>query len=225
MINILMVEDDTELASIIQRYLLPYNIKVSNVVHGFEAVDKLIASHSYDLLILDLTLPDIDGLELIVKLRKISQIPIIISSARDDLLDKVMGLERGADDYLAKPYNPRELEARIKSIVRREQLKDKPNNTINGVFIINEQNHTITLKNQELQLTLAQFDILKLLIQKKNSVVSREELIYNSTHIDDESTLKNIDVLISHIRKKLLQIDPKVKYIHSVRGMGYKLIT
>ncbi len=219
-----MVEDDVELATIIQRYLLPYDIKVSNVVNGFEALNRLIASHSYDLLILDLTLPDIDGLELIVKLRKISQIPIIISSARDDLLDKVMGLERGADDYLAKPYNPRELEARIKSIVRREQLKEKPKNIPNGSFKIDNDSYTITFKDQILQLTLAQHDILNLLIEKKNSIVSREELIYDSDHIDDDSGLKNIDVLISHIRKKLLAIDPDVKYIHSVRGMGYKLV-
>lgn len=219
-----MVEDDIELATIIQRYLLPYDIKVSNVVNGFEAVNRLIASHDYDLLILDLTLPDIDGLELIVKLRKISQIPIIISSARDDLLDKVMGLERGADDYLAKPYNPRELEARIKSIVRREQLKDKPKNIQNCSFEVDKDSYTITFKHQILQLTLAQHDILNLLIEKKNSIVSREELIYDSDHIDDDSGLKNIDVLISHIRKKLLKIDPDVKYIHSVRGMGYKLV-
>jgi two-component system OmpR family response regulator len=219
-----MVEDDEELATIIQRYLLPYDIKVTNVINGFEAVNRLIASHSYDLLILDLTLPDIDGLELIVKLRKISQIPIIISSARDDLLDKVMGLERGADDYLAKPYNPRELEARIKSIVRREQIKHKPQSIQNEHFTIDDDSFTISFNNQALQLTLAQHDILKLLIQKKNTIVSREELIYNSENIDDESTLKNIDVMISHIRKKLAKIDPNTKYIHSVRGMGYKLI-
>ena len=223
MINILMVEDDEELAAIIQRYLSSYGIKVSNVVNGFEAYDRLLANHSYDLLILDLTLPDIDGLELIIKLRKISQIPIIISSARYDLLDKVMGLERGADDYLAKPYNPRELEARIKSIFRRENIKTKTP-IGNNIFDVNEDNHTITFKNQALQLTLAQYDILNYLILKKNSIVSRDELIYDSMHIDDDSTLKNIDVLISHIRKKLAQIDPDTKYIHSVRGMGYKLI-
>ncbi|MEA3512556.1 MAG: response regulator transcription factor [Campylobacterota bacterium] len=221
MINILMVEDDEELASIIQRYLIPYDIKVKNTINGFSLLEKLSNSDDFDMLIVDLTLPDIDGLELINKIRKSSTLPIIVSSARDDILDKVIALERGADDYLPKPYDPRELEARIKSILRREKkvLKDLKR------FNINNDSHTIDFMNNTLQLTMAEYDILSLLIQKTNGVVSREEFIYDSLNIDDNSTLKNIDVMILRIRQKISKIDNSKKYIISVRGMGYKLIS
>lgn len=220
MIKVLMVEDDTELADIIIRYLQPRDIKVINVTNALSCLEKLSKPNDYELLILDLTLPDIDGLELIVKIKNKSNIPIIISSARDDLLDKIMGLERGADDYLPKPYDPRELEARIKTILRRYNVEQKPKE----LFTLDEKNHTIYFQNQILQLTLAEFDILSLLIKRKNGVVSREEMIYESFHIDDNSSLKNIDVMISRIRQKLSQIDATKKYIISIRGMGYKLI-
>lgn len=221
MINILMVEDDEELASIIQRYLIPYDIKVKNTINSFSLLEKLSNSDDFDMLIVDLTLPDIDGLELINKIRKSSTLPIIVSSARDDILDKVIALERGADDYLPKPYDPRELEARIKSILRREKkvLKDLKR------FNINNDSHTIDFMNNTLQLTMAEYDILSLLIQKTNGVVSREEFIYDSLNIDDNSTLKNIDVMILRIRQKISKIDNSKKYIISVRGMGYKLIS
>jgi two-component system OmpR family response regulator len=219
MTNILMVEDDKELANIIIRYLSSFGMSITNTTNGLDAISKLTSNEKYDLLILDLTLPDIDGLELIVKIRNITKIPIIISSARDDLLDKIMGLERGADDYLPKPYDPRELEARIKSILRRHTPSTEGNSDI---FSLDIDNHTIKFKGEILDLTLAEFDILSLLIQRKNGVVSREDMIYDSFHIDDDSSLKNIDVMISRIRNKISTIDDK-KYIHSVRGMGYTL--
>ena len=218
MLNILMVEDDEQLADIIKRYLLSCDIICHNVVNGYDVIDELSKNNRYQLLILDLTLPDIDGLDLIIKIREISDIPIIISSARDDLLDKINGLERGADDYLPKPYDPRELEVRIKTILKR--IKPEKSKKL---FILDEVGCTITFKDQLLDLTPAQYDILSLLIKRKNGIVSREDMIYSSLNIDDDSSLKNIDVLISYIRKKLSNIDNK-KYIISVRGMGYKLV-
>jgi len=222
MINVLMVEDDEQLASMIIKYLSSYDIKVTNYTHGLNVLTLLNADSKYDLLILDLTLPDIDGLELIIKIRERSHIPIIISSARDDLLDKIMGLERGADDYLPKPYDPRELEARIKTILRRQGnfVDIEKNNS----FVLNEENYTIEFKGIVLPLTLGEYDILKMLIKRKNGVVSREDMIYESDHIDDNSSLKNIDVIISRIRQKIAKIDDSKKYIHSIRGMGYKLV-
>ncbi|MEA3354407.1 MAG: response regulator transcription factor [Campylobacterota bacterium] len=220
MINILMVEDDKELADIITRYLSTRDIKVTNLLNGLESINILSSNHNYDFMILDLTLPDIDGLELLLKIRKISKIPVIISSARDDLLDKIMGLERGADDYLPKPYDPRELEARIKTVLRRQEDSTQTDDT----FKLDEDSHTIRFNNNQLDLTLAEFDILRTLLKNKNGVVSREQMIYDSTHIDDESSLKNIDVIISRIRQKIALFDNSKKYIHSVRGMGYKLI-
>ena len=216
-----MVEDDEELADIIYRFLLQYDIYLDNVSSGEELLKRLQEPNEYELLILDLTLPDIDGLDLIQKIKAIADIPIIISSARDDILDKIKGFENGADDYMPKPYDPRELAARIKSVISRyKKSKPKPKQ----LFEIKEDEHTILFHGKPLDLTLAQYDILSLLIKRKGGVVSREDMIYASPHIDDDSSLKNIDVLISYIRKKLKAIDDK-NYIQSVRGLGYKLLT
>ena len=220
-----MIEDDLELAQIITEYLSSFDIEVTNTDSPYNGLSMLSINKEFQLLILDLTLPEIDGLELLPKIREKSQIPIIISSARDDILDKVMGLERGADDYLPKPYNPRELQARIKTILKRT---DKPveikKEGTNSSFIIKEEDMNISFKDTPLTLTLAEYDILKLLIQRNGGVIAREDFIYASDSIEDDSSLKNIDVIISRIRSKLSKIDNTKTYIKSVRGIGYQLI-
>jgi len=218
-----MIEDDLELAEIITNYLKSFDIEVTNTDSPYTGLSMIKTDSKYKLLILDLTLPEIDGLELIPKIRASSNIPIIISSARDDILDKVMGLERGADDYLPKPYNPRELQARIKAILKR--LNIEPIKKVeDSIFQLRLDDMKILFKNFTLDLTMAEFDILKLLIQRKGGVVSREDFIYDSLHIEDDSSLKNIDVMISRIRNKISQIDSTKTYIKAVRGIGYQLI-
>ncbi|MFA9373534.1 MAG: response regulator transcription factor [Poseidonibacter sp.] len=225
MIQVLMIEDDLELAQIITEYLASFDIEVTNTDSPYNGLSMLNINKEFKLLILDLTLPEIDGLELIPKIREKSNIPIIISSARDDILDKVMGLERGADDYLPKPYNPRELQARIKTILKRvETPLDIKKEEETSAFRIIESDMQIFFKNEALVLTLAEYDILKLLIQRNRGVVAREDFIYTSDHIEDDSSLKNIDVIISRIRTKLSKIDSTKTYIKSVRGIGYQLI-
>jgi two-component system OmpR family response regulator len=220
-----MIEDDLELAQIITDYLKSFDIDVTTTDSPYNGLSMLDLNKDYELLILDLTLPEIDGLELIPKIREKSNIPIIISSARDDILDKVMGLERGADDYLPKPYNPRELQARIKTILKRVDSKSNSNKSQeNQIFELKESDMQIVFKNIPLNLTLAEYDILKLLIQRNHGVVSREDFIYTSDNIEDDSSLKNIDVIISRIRTKLLKIDEDSSHIKSVRGIGYQLI-
>jgi len=222
-----MIEDDLELADIITRYLSSFNIEVTNIDSPILGLSTLRTTKDFELLILDLTLPEMDGLELIPEIRKISTIPIIISSARDDILDKVMGLERGADDYLPKPYNPRELEARIKVILKRLNTSSTPavsKEELNKLFHLKQEDMQISFKTKILSLTLAEYDILKLLIQKNNGVVAREDFIYDSDHIEDDSSLKNIDVIISRIRNKISDIDSSSTFIKSVRGIGYQLI-
>lgn len=220
-----MIEDDLELAQIITDYLKSFDIEVTSTDSPYNGLSMLSVNKDYQLIILDLTLPEIDGLELIPKIREKSDIPIIISSARDDILDKVMGLERGADDYLPKPYNPRELQARIKTILKRMdfgiETKKVEQNT---VFEVKESDMQIFFKGTSLSLTLAEYDILKLLIQRNGGVIAREDFIYASDNIEDESSLKNIDVIISRIRNKLARIDDSQTHIKSVRGIGYQLI-
>ncbi len=220
-----MIEDDLELAQIITDYLASYDIEVTNTDSPYNGL-SMLSIKEYKLLILDLTLPEIDGLELIPKIREKSQIPIIISSARDDILDKVMGLERGADDYLPKPYNPRELQARIKAILKRiTPVVKEEENVKKTDFELREDDIQILFKGEILSLTLAEFDILKLMIQRNGAVVAREDFIYSSDHIEDDSSLKNIDVMVSRIRSKISKIDDSKTYIKSVRGIGYQLIS
>jgi len=183
---------------------------------------SLLTQHNFDLIILDLTLPGMDGLEVIPKIRKISNIPIIISSARDDITDKVIGMERGADDYMPKPYDPRELVSRIKTILRRTHATEETT-TKEDLFIVESKAREIRFKGKSLALTAAEYDVLLMLLQHKNGSVSREQLLYESEHIDDDSSIKNIDVIISRIRQKIAKIDPDNIYIKPIRGVGYLL--
>jgi len=216
-----MIEDDYELSQILTEYLNKFDISVISAEEPYIGL-SLLTQHEFDLIILDLTLPGIDGLEVIPKIRKSSNIPIIVSSARDDITDKVIALERGADDYMPKPYDPRELVTRIKTILRRVQITNEPE-TSKSIFELNNSSRSITFNDKLLELTAAEFDILSILIRHKNSAVSREQLLYDSEHIDDNSSIKNIDVMISRIRHKLSLIDKENSYIKPVRGVGYLL--
>ncbi|MDO4674163.1 response regulator transcription factor [Campylobacter sp.] len=222
MTNILMIEDDLELAEITAEYLQKFDMQVDIAHEPYIGLSKL-ALKEYQLIILDLSLPGLDGLEVCEEIRKKYDTPIIISSARHDISDKVNALDLGADDYLPKPYNPKELQARIKSHLRRiVHTKNTLAKTIKDL-IYDQYKHIITMKGQELVLTNAEFDILSYLIKKEGGVVSREELVYNCSSISEDSSNKSIDVIISRIRQKMGD-DPKTpKYIHSIRGIGYKL--
>lgn len=221
-ISVLLIEDDPELAQILTSFLTKYDMKVTEAEDPYVGL-SLLSQNDFDLIILDLTLPGMDGLELIPKIREKSDIPIIISSARDDITDKVIGMERGADDYMPKPYDPRELVSRIKTILRRTKKAETQHKEKEKLFIADPAARTIMFKGHYLDLTAAEFDILSMLIRHMNASVSREQLLYESEHIDDDSSIKNIDVIISRIRQKLAKIDPDHAYIKPIRGIGYLL--
>ncbi len=220
--KILIIEDDPELAMILSSYLSKYGMDVDSVEDPYLGL-SILTQKNFDLVILDLTLPGIDGLEVIEKIREKSDIPIIISSARDDITDKIIGMERGADDYMPKPYDPRELVTRIKTILRRVSANSKRDKEQDTIFKLNKEGRVIKFKGNILELTAAEFDVLAMLIQHINSAVSREQLLYESEHIDDSSSVKNIDVIISRIRHKIAKFDNEHAYIKPVRGVGYLL--
>ena len=222
MIKILLIEDDPELALILTNYLSRHEMEVVGAEDPYLGL-SLLTQQTFDLVILDLTLPGMDGLEVVTKIREMSNLPIIISSARDDITDKVIGLERGADDYMPKPYDPRELVTRIKTILRRTQNSVEHSSKDADIFVSNPKAREILFKDKSLELTAAEYDILLILLQHKNASVSREQLLYESEHIDDDSSVKNIDVIISRIRQKIAKIDPDTIYIKPVRGIGYLL--
>jgi two-component system OmpR family response regulator len=223
MIKILMIEDDLELAEILTEFLEQLKqeeIKVETEDDPFKAL-SILKLKEFDLVILDLTLPGMDGLEVCEEIRKRQNIPIIISSARSDVTDKVTALELGADDYLPKPYDPRELEARIYSVLRRYEAKlAEVAEQSSSDFKLDEAAMQIMYKNRPLDLTNAEYGILAYMIKKEGMVVSREDIIHNVSAINEDSSNKSIDVMVGRIRTKL----GDKSLIESVRGIGYKLI-
>ncbi len=220
-INILMIEDDAELAGLLTDFLLKYNIKVQNYEDPYLGISALDIG-KFDLLILDLSLPGMDGLDICKEVREKSNIPIIISSARSDVDDKIIGLMLGADDYLPKPYEPKELHARIVSVLRRYQ-KDGSKSKKEDVLKLDKDAMVIIFKDVHLDLTKAEYEILGYLIEKKNCAISRIELLNHSLSLDDEKESRSLDVIISRLRQKLGDNSKNPKYIHSIRGMGYRL--
>ncbi len=218
MINILMIEDDTDISNLLTKYLSQYGMQVHSVETPKAALNALEVDH-YDLIILDLTLPQMDGLELCKMIRKDHDIPIIISSARSDLTDKVIGLEYGADDYLPKPYEPRELVARIQTVLRRYRPTLQSEATD---FQLDEGKMQIFFKGQKLDLTTAEYEILRLFLLNPGTVLTRDYLANNAESISWESSERTIDVIVSRIRSKLGDTPKEPRYIHSIRGAGYK---
>ena len=219
MTKILMIEDDPEFSEFLGEYLEKYNIEITNYEDPFLGLSAGISN--YDLLILDLTLPGLDGLEVCEKISKNYDIPIIISSARADLTDKIMGLQIGADYYLPKPYDPKEMYAVIQSLLRRSKKKS---NSIEptSAFIHDKTKVQISFNNIVLDLTHAEYDVLSFLIDNKNAIVSREQIVNACDSLSD-SYSKSLDVIIGRLRNKINDNSRKSKYLHSVRGLGYKL--
>jgi len=218
MANILMIEDDAQFASLLTDYLARYNLKVTNFADPFLGLSAGV--EKYDLLILDLTLPGMDGLEVCREIVTKYDIPIIISSARSDLSDKVIGLQIGADDYLPKPYDPQEMVARITSLLRRyKKIQDIDPSSTTAQIILNEAQDSITIKGETLDLTPAEYVVMRLLIKNMGSTVSKEQILYDSD-IFEYGSDSSLSVILSRLRKKL----GEGISIKTVRGIGYKLL-
>ncbi|MCK9257055.1 MAG: response regulator transcription factor [Sulfurospirillaceae bacterium] len=219
--RVAMIEDDVELAELLIEFLEKYNIHVTNYEDPFLGVSAL-SLNPYELLILDLSLPGMDGLEICKEVREKSDIPIIISSARSDLEDKVIGLGLGADDYLPKPYEPKELYARILSVTRRYK-KSHEEPKPNSAFRFDEKAELIFFNESPLRLTKAEFEVLKELLKQHGCVVSRPQLINATSTLGEDSESRSLDVIISRIRSKLNENSKDPKHLFSVRGVGYRL--
>jgi len=218
MTNILMIEDDPEFSELLGEYLKRYNINITNYEDPYLGLSSGI--NNFDVLILDLTLPGIDGLDVCKKISQNHDIPIIISSARSDVTDKIMGLQSGADYYLPKPYDPKEMYAVIQSLLRRSSKANSNNNT--SIFKHEKTKMTIIFEKNILDLTNAEYEVLACLIDNTNGIVSREQIVNYCDSLTD-SYSKSLDVIIGRLRTKLGDNSKKPKYLHSIRGLGYKL--
>ena len=219
--NVLLIEDNLELQTLISNFLKDYNYDCYVYSQPLEALEEFEKNHfKYSIVILDLGLPRMDGFDLFKKIKEIKNIPIIISTARDDIGNKIYGFELGADDYLSKPYEPRELVLRIDATLKR--YNNTPQIQINDLKIDLDKKR-VFLENQEIEFTKIESEIFFMFMNNLNSVVSREDII-NQTSLKNDTKNRTIDMHISNIRFKINDDSKDFKYIKSIWGIGYKFI-
>jgi DNA-binding response OmpR family regulator len=217
--KVLLIEDDLQMQKFIVEYLKDYKFDCIAFSHPKDALENFKNDNDFSIIILDLMLPDMDGFDLFKKLKAIKDIPIIISTARGDIGNKIHGFELGADDYLAKPYEPRELVLRIEHILKKTFNKTI---TVNN-FTIDKENRTVFLDNYPIDFTKIEFEIFIFLIENINKISSREQIL-NATSLDVNTKNRTIDMHISNIRCKIEDDSKNPKYIKSVWGIGYKFV-
>ena len=216
--NILIVEDEIDLGEILCDYLMSENYTVSLVSDGEEALQRA-QNEPWDLIVLDLMLPRRDGLSICQELRKTSQVPIIMTTAKIEEIDRLVGLEVGADDYICKPFSPREVVARVKAVLRRAQASS----TDTDEFLrMNKDTLSVIINGKSMELTSIEYRILETLLVNKHRVVSRELLLKNAYTDHRIVSDRTMDSHITKLRKKLLPICSE-ELIHSVYGVGYRL--
>ncbi|WP_152017589.1 response regulator transcription factor [Aliarcobacter butzleri] len=217
--RVLLIEDDKDMQKLIVEYLKEYDFDCVAFDQPKDVLEHFKIDNNYSIIILDLMLPEMDGFDLFKKLKQIKDVPIVISSARGDIGNKIHGFELGADDYLAKPYEPRELVLRIEHI-----LKKYFNKTINiSNFIIDKENRTVLVDNYPVDLTKIEFEIFLFLVENQNKISSREQIL-NASSLDINTKNRTIDMHISNIRFKIGDDSKNPKYIKSVWGIGYKFV-
>jgi len=221
--NILIIDDDTELCTLLGDFLKLEGFHSAAVHDGLEAVQHC-RTHRYDAIVLDIMLPGLQGLDVLRKLREFSRTPVLMLTARGEDTDRIVGLEMGADDYLPKPCNPRELAARLRAILRRSENSDartRQSDLTVGRTYINPSERKATYAGEDLQLTSAEFNVLQALLAQAGNVVDKETLCREALGRPLAAYDRSIDVHVSKIRKKL-SAQGGEKLILSVRGAGYQ---
>jgi DNA-binding response OmpR family regulator len=219
---ILMVDDEPNIIELARLYLEKEGFRVAEAGTGVEAL-RLFDELSPALIILDIMLPEPDGWEVCKRIRSCSQLPIIMLTAREDEVDKVVGLELGADDYLTKPFSPRELVARVKAVLRRSQAQEEPTEVLHVEdLVIDSSRRRVTQNEKEIELTPREFDLLYVLALNRGIVMSREKLLERVWGYDYYGDTRTVDVHIRHMREKLGEDSAKPRYVETVWGLGYK---
>ncbi|MGJ7912086.1 response regulator transcription factor [Neobacillus sp. LXY-1] len=221
--NILLVDDEFEMRQLVRLYLQQDNYSIDEAENGLEAYEK-VKNNRFDLMILDVMMPLLDGWQTIEKVREISDIPVIMLTAKGTVQDKVTGLTRGADDYLVKPFEGEELLARVKALLRRTLSKEE------GLEILKYRGITLNIASrdvkyidQKINLTQTEFDILKVLIEHKGQVLSREQLVELIWGIEFMGEDRTVDSHIKNLRDKLKWSGIEQQPIKTVWGIGYKV--
>jgi two-component system response regulator ResD len=223
--KILVVDDEVKIRELVKAYLQKEGFAVDEAGNGHEALEKY-NSNSYDTVIMDLMMPGMDGLELCRQLRKTSDVPVIMLTAKGDEIDRILGLELGADDYMVKPFSPRELVARVKAVLRRARKGDFTGKVVPvieaGDLRINEETREVTVGGEPLGLTPKEYELLLCLARRPGRVFSREQLLEQVWGYDFFGEARTVDTHITRLREKIARVRGERQYIATVWGIGYK---
>jgi DNA-binding response OmpR family regulator len=225
MAKLILIEDDMELGELVVTYLSKMGHEVFHAPKPSLGFNELSAN-TYDLMILDIMLPEMDGFQVLKQLRKTSELPVIMLTARGDVQDRIVGLELGADDYLPKPFEPRELLARIETILRRTQTSQpalKSSLQI-GDLEVNFDRREAYLQGENLEFTTMEFELLSFFIEKQGVALSRDDIMNQLQGIDSNVFSRSIDILVSRVRTKLKDNTKEAKFIKTIWGKGYMFI-
>lgn len=218
--KILLIDDDEELAPLLAEYFARFNLDLSNETHPQDGLDRLEAE-AFDLVILDLMLPDMDGFEVCRNIRKTNDIPVVMLTARGEVTDRIVGLELGADDYLPKPFEPRELVARIQNILKRvERQPERSEPASDGPLQIDQEHQRVMLNDEEMDLTFNEYQLLCLLASEPGKTFSRDDILHHLKGMELEIFSRSVDIAVSRLRQKLKPLD----CIKTHRGLGYAFI-
>ncbi len=220
----LLVDDDRDLARLLTEYLGPHGVDLEHVETGALGLERLDV-RTFDVVLLDVMLPGADGFEICRRIRRKHEVPIVMLTARGDDTDRIVGLELGADDYVAKPFNPRELLARVRAVMRRARPGAVAERLSAGAIEIDVPAHKVTLDGREITLTSFEFRLLVVLARRVGETVPREDLATAlKGGVYDPSVDRSLDVHISHLRQKLEDDSREPRRIRTVRGVGYVLV-
>ena len=220
MTTLLLVDDEKNIVELERMYLEKEGYQIEVAYDGKAALEKFRATKPAAI-ILDLMLPGIDGWEVCRRIRQESDVPIIMLTARDQDVDKIVGLELGADDYLTKPFNPRELVARVKAIFRRVASAPKTQRIVVGDVTLDQDRREVTAASQPVTLRAKEFDLLAVLMQNPGIVLTRERLLEIAWGFDFPGETRTVDVHVAHLRKKLAGAKTQIE---TISGVGYKLV-
>jgi DNA-binding response OmpR family regulator len=221
--HILMVDDDVDLNALVTEYLARFGHRLVTATTAARGMAELRRERP-DLVILDIMLPDTDGLSLCREIRSESDVPIIMLTARGEVADRVLGLELGADDYLSKPFEPRELVARIQSVIRRSVSRESHDVLVSDSLRLEKQTRRVSLDGKDLDLTTMEFELLMVLMESHGRVLSRNRLLERLRGIDTDVYDRSIDMLVSRLRDKLGDDSHAPRFIKTVRLTGYQFV-
>lgn len=220
--RVLVVEDEAEIADLVRTYLEREKYEVAITARGAECLG-LLESFQPDVILLDLMLPDTDGLTLCKEIRRQHSHPILMVSARSDDVDKIIGLEVGADDYLAKPFNPKELVARVRALLRRSHMTAGPGEILqHGSLQLNPQTRRVMLGGQEVHLTPIEYNLLRNFLSQPGTAFTRQDLLNRVWGPDFFGDERTVDVHIRNLRSKLRKVDERFDAIQALWGVGYR---